>query len=477
MKALDDRPLGGRRRAGPRRADPSAPSRSWRSATAPRCATAAARSEGCGCARSGARRGRAAARRPRTRRRRARRAHRDRAGPVPRVGAPAADGDPRGVGQSGRGAAGVRRAAADAAGRARHGAGAAVMAVHARLLRSEPPAPGAARFDPTPGPLPAPLAATAARHAFVGREEALQGAPRGVGRGRPRPAPARLLAGEAGIGKSQVAAEFARTVHRDGAVVLYGRFDETNPGAYQPVLEMLRGWSGGAALTGRAASAHAPPTSRRCCRTRHPARLGDSLRRQDRAPAPVRRARRPARRDRGWRAAAARLRRSAVGSDSATLQLMRRLVRAPQPRRTMFLGTYREAEVAEDHPAARADRLAAARGDADPGAAGGPCGGRDGRAGRRIEGVVTMPPISPPPCSARRGNPLFVEEIVRHGGELEDAGVPEGVRELTSRRIARLPGRLARGDAGRVRDRARVRLRAAGGARPADRRRAGVGAR
>jgi tetratricopeptide (TPR) repeat protein len=46
------------------------------------------------------------------------------------------------------------------------------------------------------------------------------------------------------------------------------------------------------------------------------------------------------------------------------------------------------------------------------------------------------------------GNPFFVEEVVRHlsesegglAGDLEDAGVPEGVREVTARRIARLPG-------------------------------------
>ena len=37
------------------------------------------------------------------------------------------------------------------------------------------------------------------------------------------------------------------------------------------------------------------------------------------------------------------------------------------------------------------------------------------------------------------GNPFFVEEVLRHGGDLEDAGVPEGVREVTARRIARLP--------------------------------------
>jgi len=47
------------------------------------------------------------------------------------------------------------------------------------------------------------------------------------------------------------------------------------------------------------------------------------------------------------------------------------------------------------------------------------------------------------------GNPFFIEEVVRHIRDsagalseevtLEEAGVPEGVREVTARRIARLP--------------------------------------
>ena len=129
--------------------------------------------------------------------------------------------------------------------------GPAVMAVHARLLRGEQPPPGAPpALDPTPGPPrrrwrrpPRGTRSSAARSARAAR-----GVDAAVGDQRRLV----LLAGDAGIGKSRVAAEFTRTVHRDGAVVLYGRFDETGPGAYQPVLEMLRGWSGGAALTGLA---------------------------------------------------------------------------------------------------------------------------------------------------------------------------------------------------------------------------------
>ena len=164
-----------------------------------------------------------------------------------------------------------------------------------------------------------------------------------------------LLAGEPGIGKSRLAAEFARAAHADGAVVLYGRFDETGPGAYQPVLEMLRGWSGGAALTG--------PAARLGSRAADLAALLPEFGVPS-GPTAV-----PAtglneagtERQRLFDALAALLAELAAGAplllvfddlhwaDSPTVQLLRHLVRAPQPRRTMFLGTYRDAELEEGH--------------------------------------------------------------------------------------------------------------------------------
>ena len=49
-----------------------------------------------------------------------------------------------------------------------------------------------------------------------------------------------MLNGEAGIGKTSLAAAFAEDVHRDGAVVLYGRCDEDPLVSYQPFVEALR---------------------------------------------------------------------------------------------------------------------------------------------------------------------------------------------------------------------------------------------
>jgi hypothetical protein len=49
-----------------------------------------------------------------------------------------------------------------------------------------------------------------------------------------------LLSGEPGIGKTALTAEFARGVHADGAVVLYGRCDEDLGFPYQAFVEALR---------------------------------------------------------------------------------------------------------------------------------------------------------------------------------------------------------------------------------------------
>ena len=318
--------------------------------------------------------------------------------------------------------------------------GPAVMAVHARLLRGDgPPAGAASAIDPSPGPLPATLAAATARHAFVGREVALGALHEAWAAAIGDQRQLVLVAGDAGIGKSRLAAEFTRTVHRDGAAVLYGRFDETGPGAYQPILEMLRGWSGGAALTG--------PAQRLGPRAADLAallpELGSPAGSAIRADAGIER-------QRLFDALAALLAEIAAGAplllmiddlqwaDSPTLQLLRHLVRAPQPRRTMFLGTYREAEVGEDHPLT--DLIASLRREGMVTQI--PLEGLvHGEVGELVAALGAEAPADFVTDLEREteGNPFFVEEIVRHGGDLEDAGVPEGVREVTSRRIARLP--------------------------------------
>ena len=329
--------------------------------------------------------------------------------------------------------------------------GPAVMEVHERLLRGDGPPPDAppARAS-APGRLPAALAAATRRHAFVGRREALSALRGAWDAAVSDERRLVLVAGEAGIGKSRVAAEFTREVHRDGAVVLYGRFDETGPGAYGPVLEMLRGWSGGAALTG--------PAQRLGARAADLAALLPELG-APAGPSAVRGAEGGTERHRLFDALAALLAEIASGAplllvlddlqwaDSPTLQLVRHLIRAPQPRRAMFLGTYRAGELSDDHPLAAV--VASLRREAMLTEV-----ALDGLAEAEVgELVAALGAEAPSPefvaalHAETEGNPFFVEEVVRHlrespgglDGDLEDAGVPAGVREVTSRRIARLP--------------------------------------
>jgi DNA-binding SARP family transcriptional activator len=331
-----------------------------------------------------------------------------------------------------------------------------VMAIHERILRGDPPPQEApATFSVTPAPLPASLVAATSRAPFVGRADALGELEQAWASALSDDRRLVLLAGEPGIGKSRLAAEFTRAAHADGAVVLYGRFDETGPGAYQPVMEMLRGWSGGAALTG--------PAHRLGPRAADLAALLPELGVPNTPTAvpPTGLNEAGTERQRLFDALAALLAELAAGAplllvfddlhwaDSPTVQLLRHLMRAPQPRRTMFLGTYRDAELEDGHPLPeliaslrREDLLTHVQLD----------GLAPGEVGELMEAHGADEPSSDFVSALHgetEGNPFFVEEVMRHlrdteGGldgtvDLEEAGVPEGVREVTSRRLRRLP--------------------------------------
>ena len=335
--------------------------------------------------------------------------------------------------------------------------GAPAMAVHERLLRGEPPGPArkASSEEMIVSPWPGPLAAALDRQGLVGRaaelgvladcwRDAVAGTRRLV-----------LLTGDAGIGKTRLAAEIARRAREDGAVVLYGRFDEDALAPYQPVVEMVRGWSSGASLE--------PLRERLGARAAELGILFSEL-----GPPPDEHAGDPdSRRLRLFDAIAALLDEAGAHApivlvfddlhwaDRPTLQLLRHLVRAPHPRRVLLLGTYREAELDAGHP------LTELASDV------------------RREGAMTRVPLSglaepevaelvsslgvdgiePAFLSAlhgeTEGNPFFIEEVMRHlragggrlyaAGSLTEAGVPDGVREVTARRLRRLaaPTRLA----------------------------------
>ncbi len=335
--------------------------------------------------------------------------------------------------------------------------GQAAMVVHDRVLRGEAPVALVAppRQEPIPvSGWPAPLAAALERHSLVGRAaeldaleecwaESVTGTRRLV-----------LIAGDAGIGKTRLAAELGRRAYDGGALVLYGRFDEEALAPYQAVVEMVRGWSSGASLEPlrervgvRAADLgilfgeFGPPPA------------------DDREPGPAGHDA-DARRLRFFDAVAALL--GEVGAaaplvlvfddlhwaDRPTLQLLKHLVRSPQPRRVLLLGTYRDAELEPGHPLleligdVRRENLlkhVELGGLAEPEVA-------------ELVAALGVPGAEPAFVHAlhgeTEGNPFFIEEVVRHlrDGDhdlhadvsLTEAGVPDGVREVTARRLRRL---------------------------------------
>ena len=340
--------------------------------------------------------------------------------------------------------------------------GPAAMTVFERVLRGEP-APVHRAAAPTPAPgiaweatsWPAPLAAAVDRHALVGRGVELAFLERCWREASEGQRALVLLTGDAGIGKTRAAAEVAARAHDDGAVVLYGRFDEETLTPYQPVVEMLRGWSAGA-----------PLDSLRERLGPRAAELGILLPEFGPPPADhlatgsITGPEADAQRYRFFDAVATLI--GVVGAeapvvlifddlhwaDRPTLQLLRHLVRSPAPRRVLFLGTYRESEISDRHP------LHELIGDLR----------REGTM-RRLELTGLAEPevgelvaeLASAPASESfvhalagetEGNPFFIEEVVRHIRDtagalseemtLEEAGVPDGVREVTARRLRRL---------------------------------------
>lgn len=90
-------------------------------------------------------------------------------------------------------------------------------------------------------PLPGPLERRDGTFPFCGRDDVVDALTSTWKQVRHTSTPACVLvAGEPGVGKTRLAAEFARAAHDDGALVLFGRCDEDLGIAYQPFVEALR---------------------------------------------------------------------------------------------------------------------------------------------------------------------------------------------------------------------------------------------
>jgi class 3 adenylate cyclase len=302
--------------------------------------------------------------------------------------------------------------------------------------------------------LPDPFQGTEA-FGFVGRQHELAALEaifeRAAGGGRR----VMLVGGEPGVGKSRLAAEFAREVHAKGASVLFGRCDEGLAMPYQPFVEALSHYVH-----------HAPPADL----SRGLGHLGGELTRLvpeltelvAGLPSPLR-SDPETERYRLFEAMASWL--GAASADEPllvvlddlhwatqpTLLLLRHVVQSTSPARLFVVGIYRHTELDPSH--CLTDLLADLR--RAPGVQRLTLGGLDEAEVMALLKATGHPLGDNAQELARtlrahtEGNPFFVGELVRHavesgtldradGSGLEHLGVPEGVHEVVLRRLGRL---------------------------------------
>ena len=271
-----------------------------------------------------------------------------------------------------------------------------------------------------------------------------------------------LIAGEAGQGKTTLAAEAARRAHAEGAIVLLGRCDEELGVPYAPFAEALNHYVSHAPeelLTAHVA-AHGPELSRlsRALRSRvqglaPPSEGADAETERYVLYAAVL----------GILAAACEERPVVLvlddlqWADVASLQLLRHLVKEADPLQLLILGTYRDTELSPTHPLA--ETLGALR--REPGVGRITLKGLDddevvryleSAAGHDLskEGLELAHAV----YGETDGNPFFVSEMLRHLtesgavyqdeagrwviGDLSDVILPNSVKEVVATRVARL---------------------------------------
>ncbi len=270
-----------------------------------------------------------------------------------------------------------------------------------------------------------------------------------------------FLAGEPGVGKTRLAAELAIGVHEDGATVLVGRCDEDLGVPYQPFVEALRQFVD-----------HTPPHELQARLGRY---AGELSRLIPELPAlvpdlpPAVQSDPETERYRFFDAVAVWL--GAVSAEDPvllvlddlqwaakpTLLLLRHVISSTDPKRLLILATYRDTELGHEHPLGdlladlrrqrAVERLSLLGLDSS-----GVAAYLEQAAGHALddEDLALARAIH----EETEGNPFFVREVLRHLTEtgalaeqagrwgirlaIEDVGIPEGVREVVGRRLARL---------------------------------------
>jgi predicted ATPase len=253
-------------------------------------------------------------------------------------------------------------------------------------------------------PFPAPLR-RAQREPFVGREADLQRLRALwtrvlIGSGQAQLA---LLVGEPGIGKTRLAAKFAREVEEAGGAVLYGACHETALRPYEPFAEAL-----GSSLHGAEAVAEVEERVAAFAATRPVLLVLDDVH---------------------W-------------ADRSSLALLGRLLCAPFAGRLAVLAAYRETGAADPY---LREAVADLRRNCDL---------ERLRLKGLPEGDVRSLLIASAETGAvadrartihsrTDGNPFFVRELARHLLEGHGQEIPDAVREVVASRVARLPGPCA----------------------------------
>jgi len=337
------------------------------------------------------------------------------------------------------------------------------IAVHERLL-GRGARPTAAAAGGAPGDTEAsavelpPELATRARARLVGRGremseleqlwQAATGQPAGGTPGR-----IVLMVGDPGIGKTRLAAELARRVHAQGARVIAGRAPQETLVAYQLFVEALRQYLLNVPIAELQATTREYGSEL--------ARLIPELRR--RAPdLPMPSPAEPETdRYRLFEAVVGVL--SSISArapillvlddlqwaDRPTLLLLRHLARASDPSRLLILGAYRATEATAE---SFGDALAELRRERliSEIEVGGLSELETGELVRVWTGEAPSHAFAHALHSETEGNPLFIEEIVRHlaeagvraseagARELQRFGLPENVKQVIARRLGRL---------------------------------------